>query len=154
MTASVRPAAPHEAAGLTELIMRSKAYWGYDEAFMARCRPALTLHPPDVVPRRTAVAELAGRVAGVVAITGTPPEGEIDLLFVDPWAIGSGVGRVLYDHALAVAAAEGFASLLIEADPQAEPFYLRMGAVRIGDTVSAATGRTLPLLRATTPDPR
>ena len=149
MTAAIRPGRPEEAADLTELIMRSKAYWGYDEEFMARCRPALTLHPSDIEPKRVTVAEIDGRLAGVVTIAGSPPEGEIDLLFVDPWAIGTGVGRLLYDHALAFARDNGFAALLIEADPQAEPFYLRMGAVRIGDTISTATGRNLPLLRAT-----
>jgi GNAT superfamily N-acetyltransferase len=147
VTVTVRPGRPEEAADLTELIMRSKAYWGYDEEFMARCRPALTLHPADMVPKRVAVADLDGRAAGVVAITGTPPEADLDLLFVDPWAIGSGVGRRLYEHALEVVRDHGFAALLIEADPQAEPFYLRMGAVRIGDSISPTTSRALPLLR-------
>jgi GNAT superfamily N-acetyltransferase len=150
MTVTVRPAALDEVADLTELIMRSKAYWGYDEEFIARCRPALTLHPADVGPKRATVAEIDGRLAGVVTIGGTPPEGEIDLLFVDPWAIGTGVGRLLYHCALAIGRDSGFEALLIEADPQAESFYLHMGAVRIGDTVSPATGRTLPLLRAAT----
>src|SRR5262245_55055595 len=100
-TTVLRPAIPGEAAELTELILRSKAYWGYDEEFMARCRPALTLRPEDVEPHHATVAELGGRIAGVVTIAGTPPEGEIDLLFVDPWAIGTGVGRALYQHALA-----------------------------------------------------
>jgi GNAT superfamily N-acetyltransferase len=148
VTTVIRPARPAEAADLTELIMRSKAYWGYDEEFMARCRPALTLRSSDIGPKRATVAEIDGRLAGIVTIAGTPPEGEIDLLFVDPWAIGTGVGRLLYDHALTFARDKGFAALLIEADPQAEPFYLRMGAVRIGDTVSPTTGRALPLLRA------
>ncbi|NUR74349.1 MAG: GNAT family N-acetyltransferase [Hamadaea sp.] len=143
----IRAGRPQEAAELTELILRSKAHWGYDAAFLARCRPALTLHEDQVEPHRTLVAELDGRVAGVVTVTGVPPEGEIDLLFIDPWAIGHGVGRALVGHATAAAAAEGFESLLIESDPQAEPFYLRMGAVRIGEQVSPATGRALPLLR-------
>ncbi|NUO58627.1 MAG: GNAT family N-acetyltransferase [Hamadaea sp.] len=153
MAISVRPGRPAEAAGLTELILRSKAHWGYDEAFLAQCRPALTLHEDQVEAHRTLVAELDGRVAGVVTVTGEPPEGEIDLLFIDPWAIGHGVGRVLLDEATAAAAVEGFESLLIESDPQAEPFYLRMGAVRIGEQVSPATGRALPLLRLTVSAP-
>ena len=143
----IRPGRPAEAAELTELILRSKAHWGYDETFMTRVRPALTLHEDQVVPHRTLVAELDGKVAGVVTVTGRPPEGEIDLLFVDPWAIGHGVGRALLDRATAAAATEGFRALLIESDPQAEAFYLRMGAVWIGEQISSATGRALPLLR-------
>ena len=36
----LRPADPSEAALLTDLCLRSKAVWGYDAAFMARCRTA------------------------------------------------------------------------------------------------------------------
>ncbi|MCP2327764.1 GNAT superfamily N-acetyltransferase [Hamadaea flava] len=147
MAISVRRGRPGEAAELSELVLRSKAYWGYDQAFLDLCRPALTLREDQVEAHRTLVAELDGRVAGMVTVTGEPPEGEVDLLFVDPWAIGHGVGRVLLDRATAAAAEEGFGSLLIEADPQAEAFYLRMGAVRIGERISSATGRALPLLR-------
>jgi GNAT superfamily N-acetyltransferase len=144
----LRPALPQEAEALTDLAMRSKAYWGYDDDFMARCPPALTLRPEDVLPRHATVADVDGRIAGFVTLDGSPPEGEVDMLFVEPWAIGTGVGRLLYEHAVRTARANGFTSLLIEADPQAESFYARMGAVRIGERVSPATGRPLPLLRA------
>ena len=34
----LRPARPEEGAELIELCLRSKAVWGYDDAFMAACR--------------------------------------------------------------------------------------------------------------------
>jgi hypothetical protein len=37
----IRAARPDEAAALTDLAMRSKAYWGYGASFLARCRAAL-----------------------------------------------------------------------------------------------------------------
>jgi hypothetical protein len=33
------------------------------------------------------------------------------------------------------------------ADPDAEPFYVKMGATRVGESVSPSTGRSLPQLR-------
>jgi hypothetical protein len=39
----IRKARPDEAGELTELALRSKAHWGYDEAFMASCREELTV---------------------------------------------------------------------------------------------------------------
>jgi hypothetical protein len=39
----LRSASPDEAAALTELAIRSKAYWGYADAFMRRAREELTL---------------------------------------------------------------------------------------------------------------
>lgn len=45
------------------------------------------------------------------------------------------------------AAAAGMAALSVDADPHAEGFYLRMGAVRRGEAPSRSVpGRTLPLM--------
>jgi GNAT superfamily N-acetyltransferase len=87
--------------------------------------------------------------AGVYRITGAPPQGELEDLWLDPRFIGRGMGRTLLEHALGVAADLGFESLVIEGEPHAEGFYLAMGAVRIGSRRSAS-GRTLPLLRIAT----
>lgn len=163
MDVLIRPGRADEAADLSDLALRSKAHWGYDQAFLDRCRPELTLTPTDVKQRRTAVAELDGKIAGFVTVVGDPAapapagsapgvvEGELDMLFIDPWAIGQGVGRRLFDHAAKAAAAEGFTALFIVSDPQAEGFYLRLGAIRDGESVSPSTGRALPLLRYALP---
>lgn len=145
----LRPARPDEAALLSDLALRSKGHWGYDQAFLERCRAELTLRPGDLAPRRAVVAELAGRVIGFVTLEGEPPEGEIGALFVEPDAIGSGTGagRALFAHAVSVARAAGFARLRIDADPDAEGFYLRMGARRVGEAPSGSVpGRVLPRL--------
>ena len=132
---------------LSELCLRSKAYWGYDAAFMAACVPALTLTPDDLDAGPFVVAESHGRAAGLAQITGTPNAMEIDLLFVDPEFIGTGCGRILFDWCVEQAADLGAETLRIEADPGAAPFYEKMGAVRIGDAPSTAIeGRRLPLL--------
>ncbi|WP_395296113.1 GNAT family N-acetyltransferase [Kitasatospora hibisci] len=143
----IRPARPEEAALLSAIALRSKAYWGYDEAFMAACREELTLDPAAVERRRTAVAEAGGRVLGFVTLVGAPPQGELGMLFVEPDSIGRGVGRRLVGHVRERAGVLGFRRLTIDADPNAEPFYLAMGATRIGTTPSESIpGRELPLL--------
>lgn len=144
----VRAARVDEAELLSALALRSKAYWGYDEAFMASCRAELTVHPGMVEARPTLVAETPdGIVVGYAALDGRPPHGELAALFVDPSAIGSGVGRLLYEHATATARSLGFRRLSIDADPNAEPFYRAMGAVRVGVTPSGSVpGRALPLM--------
>ncbi|MER5627762.1 GNAT family N-acetyltransferase [Streptosporangium sp. NPDC002544] len=79
-----------------------------------------------------------------------PAGGALGMLFVEPDAIGQGVGRRLFEHAVAAAGDLGFARLTIDADPNAEPFYLAMGVTRIGATPSGAIpGRLLPLLAIT-----
>ncbi|MEO3853197.1 GNAT family N-acetyltransferase [Streptomyces sp. B8F3] len=143
----IRAARPEEAAILSELALRSKGHWGYDEGFLALCREELTLQPSDVEQRRTAVAENQGRILGFVTVQGDPPDGELGMLFVDPPAIGGGVGRLLLEHALVVAEAIGFKQLEIGAEPHAEAFYRAMGATRIGTVPSGSIpGRELPLM--------
>lgn len=143
----LRAGLPEEAADLSALALRSKGYWGYDEAFLADCRDELTLAGGDIAARRTVVAELDGRPVGFATLEGEPPDGALGMLFVDPGLIGRGTGRLLYGHVLAAAAALGFTRLSIDADPNAEPFYRAMGAVTVGRVPSGSIpGRTLPLM--------
>ncbi|MFE2426196.1 GNAT family N-acetyltransferase [Streptomyces sp. NPDC059373] len=155
----IRAARPDEAGLLTDLALRSKAHWGYDEAFMAACRDELTVSPQEIALHRTMVAEREhdGRVSviGFSTLEGEPPEGAVGMMFVDPTAIGQGFGRLLFEHLLATARDTGFRRLTIDADPNAEPFYRAMGAVRIGETPSGSVpGRVLPLLAVTTGTPK
>lgn len=137
----IRPARADEAAALTELAMRSKAHWGYDDAFMDACRAELTVRADQV--DRIDVAELDGEVIGMVHLEPSALED----LFVEPSAIGTGVGAALFRHAVRRAAAEGMTTVAIDADPNAEGFYVAMGAVRVGESPSGSiAGRTLPRL--------
>lgn len=143
-----RPARPTEAGLLGELALRSKGYWGYDREFLDACRSELVFRPGDITGRRITVAEEPGRLLGFYSIDGQPPDGELGNLWVIPEAIGTGLGRRLWEHAMAAARTAGFTCLRIEADPHAEGFYRAMGAERVGDAPSGSVpDRTLPLLR-------
>lgn len=143
----IRAGEAAEAAALTELALRSKGHWEYDAEFLAACREELTVRPADVVARRTAVAEEDGRILGFTTLDGEPPKGALGMMFVEPDTIGRGVGRRLFAHTMDEARRLGFTRLTIDADPNAEPFYRAMGAIRIGATPSGSIpGRELPLL--------
>jgi ribosomal protein S18 acetylase RimI-like enzyme len=145
----VRPARREEAAALSALCVRSKAHWGYDAEFMRASWRSLQIDPAAIDEARVFVAvDAADRPLGVVdcALLG---EGDVDLvhLFVEPDAIGCGVGRALFAAALAWVAAQGRGRLLIASDPNAVGFYRRLGAVDAGTIPSEAIpGRELPLL--------
>lgn len=143
----IRPARPDEAGLLSDLAVRSKAHWGYDEKFLAGSRVQLAVRPGDVEVRRVTVAEEAGTVAGFYALEGLPPIGELSLMFVEPACIRTGVGRRLFEHAVTTARTVGFRNFTIDADPFAEDFYLTMGAIRTGSSPSSVVpGRELPRL--------
>ncbi|MFI4976236.1 MAG: GNAT family N-acetyltransferase [Caulobacterales bacterium] len=144
----VRPAGIEEAAALTDLVRRSKAAWGYDAAFMAAVDPVLRIDPAAIAEGWVWVAEDArGRVQGVYAIarTDNPEVIVLDSMFVEPAAMRTGVGAVLFRHAAEAARRYGARVLSIEADPNAAPFYERMGARRSGAAPGATPGRVLPV---------
>ena len=72
---------------------------------------------------------------------------QLDALFVEPAAMGQGVGRCLWRHAVATATKLGCSEMVWQSDPQAEGFYLTMGSRRAGDSESTVIqGRKLPLM--------
>ncbi|WP_084728833.1 GNAT family N-acetyltransferase [Streptacidiphilus neutrinimicus] len=145
----IRPALPSEAAALSELALRSKGHWGYDEAFLAACREELTLHGEELAAKRAVVAEEDGRLLGLATLEGEPPVGELGMLFVAPEAIGHGVGGALYRHVASTARGLGCTRLELDADPNAEAFYRAMGAEVVGASPSASVpGRMLPRMAA------
>jgi GNAT superfamily N-acetyltransferase len=149
---TLRRARPDEAGALSDLAIAAKGFWGYDEAFLASCRAELTFRPEDVERRRLVVADRGGRVVGFYSVDGEPPVGELGNMWVTPSEIGTGLGRVLWRDAMVTAAAAGFEYLEIDADPNAEGFYRKMGAERVGETASGSVpGRMLPQLRVTIP---
>ena len=90
----VRPPRSDELEELSELCMRSKAWWGYDNAFMEACRDELSLTEQDLKTTSVAVLEIEGKPAGVGQIDHQDDWAEVDKLFIDPGAIGTGAGRV------------------------------------------------------------
>ena len=143
MTIAIRRAVPGECAALSDLALRSKAHWGYDEAFMRRSQASLTVSEAEIVDGRVLVAERQNLVFGVARVEA---DGEFGLLFVDPRTLDRGVGRALFEAAVALARRLGARRMAILADPNAAPFYERMGARFVSHAPSdAIPGRALPL---------
>lgn len=142
---SIRRAAVSEAGALTELALRSKAHWGYDEAFMALCVDELTTHPATIEGGRVWVAEIGNRIVGMLEIVPEGHAAELRMIFVEPDAMRLGVGRALWRHAEAAARSLGAERLELDADPNAVPFYEKMGMRIVGESPSGSIpGRMLP----------
>jgi GNAT superfamily N-acetyltransferase len=144
----LRDALQDELPYLGGLCLRSKAVWGYDDAFMAACRSELTLHPDELRTTQLQVAVRDGTIVGLAQLKVTGRDAELMKLFVEPTLLNSGVGRLLLEWAMARARALGAVRLMIEADPGAAPFYRRMGARDAGVAPSQSiAGRVLPRLQ-------
>jgi GNAT superfamily N-acetyltransferase len=145
----VRHARPEEASSLSELSMRSKALWQYDKSFLADAKPDLTFRPGKFLPEfHVYVLEVEGKPEGFCSLLPKDTESiELEDLWIELGSIGRGYGRRLWNHAAGVARGLGFVRMVLVADPNAEPFYVRMGAQRIGLLPSPVrAGRLLPIL--------
>ncbi|MFC4075559.1 GNAT family N-acetyltransferase [Salinithrix halophila] len=155
MEKRIRRARMEEREALTLLALRSKASWGYDEAFMTACREELVM-TSERMRGWVEVAESKGERVGFIELK--PENGgrvRVVSLFVDPDHMGEGWGRRLWDRAVSLAERKGCQELILDADPHAEEFYSRMGAKTVGKVVSGSiTRRMLPLMRFVLPPNR
>jgi ribosomal protein S18 acetylase RimI-like enzyme len=151
----IRRARPDEADLLTELSMRSKQSNGYDDAFMEACRDELTVTASRMAAGEYWVAVARGdarpdRDAGICGcvclVEGAGAgEGEVHAFFIDPASKRRGIGRRLWRKLVERAAARGFKTLRLDADPAAVPFYRAMGFSVAGEAPSGSIeGRMLP----------
>lgn len=158
MPVPIRDAAPADAARLSEIARAAKAHWGYPAAWLERWRDELTLTADAIADRTVRVATGDdGAPLGFAATSAAgSPRRELEHLWVDPAAMGRGVGRALLRDALRAAHAAGAVGLSILSDPHAAPFYLRCGARPAEDVPAPMPGapeRTLPRLHLDT-EPR
>ncbi len=150
---TIRRAERRDREALARLAFRSKAYWGYDEAFMESVREQLTPSEAYVAEGRVYLAEDEhGTILGFYGFLYEDDRLWLYDMFVAPEAIRTGVGRALWAHAVGVARITGEPAFFIESDPNAEQFYLKMGAIRNGQRIAAGSGRILPVLRYTLSD--
>jgi GNAT superfamily N-acetyltransferase len=147
MPLAIRAPAIEELPGLSELCLRSKAVWGYNEAFLEACRSELSFVKRDLQLTPIAVAVQDGKLIGVAQMKITGDRADLLKLFVEPGVLGCGVGRALFAWATTIARENGAARLVIESDPGAASFYRRMGAHDAGRAPSGSIpGRMLPRL--------
>jgi GNAT superfamily N-acetyltransferase len=144
----IRRAAPEDAGTLTLIAFAAKRHWGYSESWIQHWNESLTITPEFVRNYEVYAAVADGETFAFYALTGKGRTVELEHLWVSPGWIGKGIGRVLFEHAMREAASRGADALEIEADPNAEGFYRRMGARRIGENVYEIEGheRILPLM--------
>ena len=141
---------------LTTIAFAAKRHWGYPERWIESWRYALTVQPDFITTHETYAAVVENRTVGFYALGCKGDRLVLQHLWVLPDAMGQGIGRSLFAHALERVRVLGFGLLEIESDPNAEGFYQRMGARRIGTRVTAleAQPRELPVLVCEVEQPR
>lgn len=138
---------PEDAQELNEVAFASKKYWGYPDEWFILWQDDMTITPQVLASRDFYVGENKKGIVFIYSISkvadGTC---ELEDAWIAPPFIGQGFGRLMFDHIRLTLKAINCTRLLIVSDPNAEGFYLKMGAERIGERLSKPDGRMLPLL--------
>jgi GNAT superfamily N-acetyltransferase len=145
MRIEIRRATPNDSQRATELARSAKAHWGYPAEWLALWHEDLHISEADISKHPTFVAMVDGEVVGVCQLQAGDVGALLEHVWVDPKAHGQGVGRALVEHA--TSGTHGV--IAVVADPNAERFYIRLGAKRVGDVFAPMPGapdRKLPLL--------
>jgi N-acetylglutamate synthase-like GNAT family acetyltransferase len=149
MRIEIRRALPEEADTLTEIAHAAKRHWKYPESWIQQWQTDLTVSAEFIRTHEVFAATINGAIAGCCALVMTDSLAEVEHMWIRPEQMGNGVGRALFEHVRARAVERGANALELSADPNAEGFYERLGAKRIGE-VSAdmdEQARVLPRMR-------
>ena len=144
----ILPAMPEQAGVLTTITLAAKRHWNYPENWIKTWLPSLTITPEYILVNEIWMAVVDEQY---VAYYSLKPESEylwLDNLWVLPEFIGQGIGKQLFQHALERSHIHGASILKIEADPNAQAFYEKMGARKIGEHHTQVNGqpRILPIM--------
>jgi GNAT superfamily N-acetyltransferase len=143
-------ATPELAAALTRIALAAKRHWRYPERWIELWTPELTVTGGYLAANPAYAAVANGEPVAFYGVVPLPAEqvARLDHLWVRPDWIGRGLGRTLFEHAVATAAALGARRLVLDADPYAEPFYRHMGARCTGERIGEVEGqrRSLPIM--------
>lgn len=147
MQITIRAAKCADADTLTKLARRSKASWDYPKSWIREWDEQLSFSPEYIAGNEVFVAVSDLEVIGVIALE-QGIDHELSHLWIAPEHQNQGIGRRLVEYALETARRLGWQYLRIESDPNARPFYERLGAIPVGEVNApvAGTTRVLPVL--------
>lgn len=115
---------------------------------MEACRNDLTISEKYISSNFVYVLEDEFRIIGFFSLILNDGKSVLDDLFIHPKFIGKGYGRILWNGIIKIAKEMGINEFSIDADPHAEEFYRKMGAIRIGYVDSTVfKDRKLPLMK-------
>jgi GNAT superfamily N-acetyltransferase len=150
---NIRPGVPTDIPALNEIAFVAKAHWGYSEVQLEAWREDLSISAEALVRNAVCIAEEDGQPIGFVLVATDTQPWELAAMWVRPSHMGRGVGKALLAWAMREANAAGQHELAIDADPNAEGFYLTCGVRRVGFVAAPIAGnptRVRPQLRLRT----
>lgn len=141
----IRRPRPDETERLREIMIASKAHWGYDRGWVVEW--VERDFSGDALARSEAfVADAGGAAVGWAMLVPRRGTAWLEDMWIEPAWIGKGIGRQLFACVVARARELGAHRLEWEAEPNAIGFYQRMGGRYVRDSETNEWGRILPIM--------
>ncbi|RZJ65729.1 MAG: GNAT family N-acetyltransferase [Flavobacterium sp.] len=132
---------------LTFITKTSKNIWGYGDEQIEKWSDVLTITTDYI--EKNVLRKLVddGRIIGYYALMQVDPkEMRLDYMFVLPEFTGKGLGKLLVEDAIDTARNLKYTKISLDADPNAEGFYERLGFSLVRRMESTIPGRFLPVM--------
>jgi len=144
---NIRRAKTCDSEILTNIAIKSEAYWGYDSDFMENFKTAYKVTEEFISNNPTFVIQEDENILGFYGVLIAENETSLEYLFIEPNSIGKGYGKALWNHMVNTCKKLNIKELVIVSGPQAKEFYTRLGAVPAGEVESLVIkGRKVPRL--------
>ena len=130
---------------LTQIALKSKAYWNYSKEQMQYWKEDLTIHPSHFDHWRGSKYVIDNKIIGFYMLNRVNSRTcFLEFLFVEPAYIGKGIGKLLIEHAIESCRKNSCEVLNVLSDPNAENFYAKYGFKVVYQKESSISGRFLP----------
>lgn len=137
---------------LRDTLIASKGYWGYSQEQLEQWKSNLRFEDAYIARNTVKLILKDDEVIGFFAIVKGDTN-ELDHLWLLPKAIGNGYGNLVFAQILAECDRLDIPRFYITSDPDAEGFYLKKGAFKVGEVYSEPQKRMLPKLKFTVATP-
>lgn len=137
-----------DAITLTEIALKSKAFWGYTDQQIKSWIADLTVSEKIIQELIVYKYIFEKKIVGFYVLNQTIEKNiELEFLFVLPPFIGKGIGNQLIKHAFEKSVSLKCKQITVLADPNAASFYESKGFETIDQKESSIAGRFLPVMR-------
>ena len=131
---------------LRDTLISSKGYWGYSQEQLEQWRSNLKFEDEYVVRNTVKLVLEDSEVIGFFALIKGDID-ELDHLWLLPKSIGKGYGNMVFEQIILECRTLEITEFYIISDPDAEGFYLKKGALKVGAVYSEPQKKMLPKLK-------
>ncbi len=144
----IKKATIHDSGILTEITMKSKAYWGYSEEQIMEWENFLTISIDYIEKNSVYKLIINNSIIGYYSYFKTEKDSiKLDNLFILPKYIGLGYGKkLMQDFINRIQTENSIKKITLDSEPNAEIFYQKIGFVKVGEFETSIKNRFMPIM--------